>query len=129
MPAALLAGSFGRRDPGEEAVLSALVRALPGWEPIVTSREPARAAAAHGCDAVRESSGSAVARAAAQADAIVLAGGILEGVGEKDRRAATAALARACALVSAGHALGKPAAIVGVGTDRLAGRRRRAIAR
>lgn len=129
MPAALLAGSFGRRDPGEEAVLSALVRALPGWEPIVTSHEPADTEAAHGCHAVRESSGGAVARAAAQADAIVLAGGILERVGKPDGRTATAALARGCALVSASHALGKPAAIVGVGTDRLEGRRRRAIAR
>jgi polysaccharide pyruvyl transferase WcaK-like protein len=129
MPAALLAGSFGLRDPGEEAVLSALLRALPGWEPIVTSRDPAATEAEHGCTAVRDTSGAAIARVAARVDATVLAGGILEGVDGQDERTATTPLARACALVSASNALGKPTAMVGVGSGRLRGRRRRAMAR
>jgi polysaccharide pyruvyl transferase WcaK-like protein len=129
MPAALLAGSFGRRDPGEEAILAALVRALPGWDAIVTSSDPAETASVHGCDAVALDSGLAVGRAVARADATIIAGGMLEGFGEPGERAATASLGRAYALASTSSALGKPTAMLGVGAGRLASRRRRVLAR
>src|SRR4051794_993473 len=129
MPLALLAGSFGRRDPGEEAVLAALIRALPGWEPIVASRSPVETMAAHGCRAIPEQSRIAVGRAIAQADATVLAGGVLDELDLPHETVATAALTRVCALLSAAQALGKPAAVIGVGSPPFGSRRLRALAR
>src|SRR3954469_11524202 len=129
MPLALLAGSFGRRDPGEEAVLAALIRALPGWEPIVTSRSPVETMAAHGCRAIPDRSRIAVGRAIAQADATVLAGGVLDELDLPHETVATAALTRVCALLSAAQALGKPAAVIGVGSPPFGSRRLRALAR
>src|SRR5215218_890589 len=129
MPLALLAGSFGRRDPGEEAVLAALIRALPGWEPIVASGAPAETIATHGCRAIPDQSRIAVVRAIAQADATVLAGGVLDELGPPRERVSTAALTRVCALLFATQALGKPAAMIGVGSGPLRSRRRRTLAR
>src|SRR4051794_7259688 len=129
MPLALLAGSFGRRDPGEEAVLAALIRALPGWEPIVTSRSPVETMAAHGCRAIPDRSRIAVGRAIAQADATVLAGGVLDELDLPHETVATAALTRVCALLSAAQALGKPAALIGVGSAPFGSRRLRTLAR
>lgn len=129
MPAALLAGSFGLRDPGEEAILAALMRALPGWEPVVASHDPADTAAEHGCEAIPIAGGISVARAVGNADAAVVAGGMLEGFGERSESAATASLGRVYALLSGARTLGKPTALVGVGSGRLRSRRRRALAR
>jgi polysaccharide pyruvyl transferase WcaK-like protein len=129
MPLALLAGSFGRRDPGEEAVLETLIRALPGWDFVVASRSPSETAAAHGCRAVPDGSRVAVGRALAQADATVLAGGIIDELGTNGDSDATGVFTRVCALLSATQALGKPAALIGIGSAPLDGRRRRTLAR
>ena len=40
MPTAILAGAFGQRNPGDEALLDAFVAALPDWDVIATAVVP-----------------------------------------------------------------------------------------
>src|SRR6478672_10531276 len=84
MPDALLAGHFGPTDAGETATLGAFRRALPEWTPVLASSDPAATRAAHGCRTVDARRPLAVVRAAARADASVLAGWSI-GEGEEAR--------------------------------------------
>jgi polysaccharide pyruvyl transferase WcaK-like protein len=128
MPTALLAGAFGQRNPGDDALLEAFTAALDGWEVCATSSGwpagPAGAATVHSFER------AAVARRVAAADAVVFAGGtVFKPLRPASRRAPLDLLSRAVALGMGAKALGKPLALVGVGAAPLRGRRARMLAR
>ena len=51
MPDVVLAGAFGQRNPGDEALLRAFLGALPG-NVTVTSRDPIATRAIFGCETI-----------------------------------------------------------------------------
>lgn len=130
MPSVLLAGAFGQRNPGDEMLLAAFVRALPGWTAVATSRDPAGTQADHGIRAVAAGDAPAVARELAQADAVVFAGGtVFKLLAPTSGRRPLELLRNGLALATAARALGRPVALVGVGAGDLQGRRAAALAR
>lgn len=128
MPRVLLAGAFGQRNPGDDALLRAFIAALPGWQAVVPSQNPA-AVTAHEAVAVRTGP-YAAASAVLGVDAVVFAGGtVFKLLHESTGRGRYALLARGLALACAAHALGRPVALVGVGAATLPDRRSRALTR
>ena len=118
----LLAGAFGQGNPGDEALLRAFARALPGAELVATSSAPLSTAAEHGVGAVARHDAAAMARTLRAADAVVFAGGtIFKRLHPACGRPPLALLGRAVALAAATKALRKPLALVGVGVGRLDG--------
>src|SRR5690242_3997198 len=75
MATVLLAGAYGQCNPGDEALLSAFLRALPQHRVIATSADPAGTMATHGCEAVSSFDRSAIFRALFVADSVVMGGG------------------------------------------------------
>lgn len=113
MPTAVLAGAFGQRNPGDEALLDAFVDALPGWDVIATTAVPP-----HGrdTDTVPSDDPARVARAVARADAVVFAGGtVFKELSPRTRRPPLDLLQKGAALAYGAKALGKRLAMVGVG--------------
>lgn len=129
MPTALLAGAFGQRNPGDDALLEAFARALPEWDVVATVG--AHALPDDGAARVVSSAQPhRVARAAAMADAVVFAGGtVFKPLRRESRRPALDLLRRALALAYGAKALGKPLALVGVGAAPIASREGRLLAR
>jgi polysaccharide pyruvyl transferase CsaB len=120
VPTVLAAGAFGQRNPGDEALLSALLAGLPGWRVIATSADPRTTAAAHGCQAIKARNPAAIARAVSRSDAVVVAGGtVFKSLNPGTRRGRSALLRNALALIAAARAMGKPRAMIGVGADSL----------
>jgi polysaccharide pyruvyl transferase CsaB len=116
----LLAGAFGQGNPGDEALLSAFARALPDHVPVVASAAPAETNAKHGLGAVDRGDATAVARAVASSDAIVVAGGtVFKSLDPASGRGRSAALRSALALMATARAMGKARAMIGVGADAL----------
>jgi polysaccharide pyruvyl transferase WcaK-like protein len=116
----LLAGAFGQRNPGDDALLDAFVRELPGWSCVATSREPARTSARHAVAAVQSRAPRQVAGALRRADALVLAGGtVFKTLPHDGARHPHALLRNAVALAAAARLLGRRVALVGVGAGRL----------
>jgi polysaccharide pyruvyl transferase WcaK-like protein len=125
-----LAGAFGQGNPGDEALLAAFHRALPGHLPVAASSDPAGTIAAHGVEAVRRDDIARVAHAIARSDAVVVAGGtVFKALHPSSGRPALALLRQAAALAAVTKALRKPLALVGVGADTLYGRAARRLAR
>jgi polysaccharide pyruvyl transferase WcaK-like protein len=113
MPTALLAGAFGQRNPGDEALLDAIIDALPDWDVIATASVPP-----HGrdTDTVRSDDPTKVARAVTRADAVVFAGGtVFKELSPRTRRPPLDLLQKGAALAYGAKALGKRLAMVGVG--------------
>lgn len=130
MSSVLLAGAFGQGNPGDEALLSAFKHGLPDWNVVATSDDPAGTAYQHDVDAVDRHRVVDVARLAAKADGVVLAGGtVFKVLHPACGRRPGALLRRALALCVGARALGKPLALVGVGASPMSGRGRRQIAR
>jgi polysaccharide pyruvyl transferase WcaK-like protein len=129
MATALLAGAFGQRNPGDDAVLEAVVRALPGWDTVATTRQ--RLVAGDGARAtVCAQEPANVARTVANADAVVFAGGtIFKTLPAHTRRGPLDLLRNGLALAYAAKALGKPLALVGVGAAPIASRSGQVLAR
>jgi polysaccharide pyruvyl transferase WcaK-like protein len=120
MPSALLAGAFGQRNPGDDALLEAFSGALDGWDLTATIAPGAPAAALAGCVPVRSDDAVAVARAVTRADAVVFAGGTtFKALGPQCGRAPLSLLRRGLALAAGATALGRPLALVGVGAGAL----------
>ena len=71
----LIAGASGQRNPGDEAILGAFLRALPDHDVVVTSRDPAGTEATHGCRAVDVRRPATVAATLRRCDAVVFGGG------------------------------------------------------
>lgn len=128
MPTALLAGAFGQRNPGDEALLSAFLDALPGWDSIVPAANPA--AVADRRARVVPATARATLGALRASDAVVFAGGtVFKVLDAATGRAPHALLARGLALARGARLLERPVALVGVGAGALPGRRSRALAR
>ncbi|HET6506874.1 MAG TPA: polysaccharide pyruvyl transferase family protein [Baekduia sp.] len=120
MPTAVLAGAFGQRNPGDDALLSAFAAGLEGWDLTATAAFGAPESALAGCTPVRSDDPVAVARAVARADAVVFAGGtVFKTLGSACGRPPLSLLRRALALASGASALGRPLAMVGVGAGAL----------
>jgi polysaccharide pyruvyl transferase WcaK-like protein len=121
MPSAVLAGAFGQRNPGDDALLAAFARTLDGWELTATAAPGAPESALAGCERVASDDPVAVARAVARADAVVFAGGtIFKTLGPScGGRAPLSLLRRALAMAAGARALGRPLAMVGVGVGAL----------
>src|SRR5919107_2548616 len=77
MAALLLAGAFGQRTPGDEALLSAFVEGLPGHALVATSVDPVHTETAHGIEAIQSRDVRAVARRMRSVDGVALAGGTI----------------------------------------------------
>ena len=119
----LLAGAFGQGNPGDEALLTAFVDALPGAELLATSSAPEETEARHGLPALARHDVRALARALRAADAVVFAGGtIFKRLHPSSGRPPLALLARGAALAGAVKAQRKLLAIVGAGAGPLDGR-------
>jgi polysaccharide pyruvyl transferase WcaK-like protein len=113
VPTAVLAGAFGQRNPGDEALLDAFIQALPDWDVIVTAGVPP-----HGRDteSVPSEDATRVARAVTRADAVVFAGGtVFKELPSRTRRPPLDLLQKGTALAYGAKALGKRFAMVGVG--------------
>jgi polysaccharide pyruvyl transferase WcaK-like protein len=130
MPTVLLAGAFGQRDPGDEAVLAAFVAALPEWRVVATSSQPDLTIATHGCGAVRARDRRALGRALLDVDAVVFAGGtVFTTLRPSTGRSPHDRLTWAMLLAAGGQATGKPVAMLGVGAGTLPDSRARWLAR
>jgi polysaccharide pyruvyl transferase WcaK-like protein len=126
----LLAGAFGQGNPGDEALLGAFVRALPGAALAATSSAPAATGREHGIAAVARHDPVAMLRAVRAADAVVFAGGtIFKRLHPSCGRPPLALLARAATLALALKALRRPLALVGVGAGDLRSEPARRLAR
>jgi polysaccharide pyruvyl transferase WcaK-like protein len=124
----VLAGAFGQRNPGDDALLDAFAQALAGHEIIATSSAPATSVP--GCDVVAPGDPTAVMRRVRAADAVVFAGGtIFKELRPATGRAPMDLLARALAMGFGTRALGKQLALVGVGAAPLRRGRSRLLAR
>ncbi len=130
MPTVLLAGAFGQRNPGDEALLQAFLAAMPGWHAIATSRDPEGTAARHGCEAVSATDAGAVVTAVRHADAVVLAGGtVFKTLHPSTGRRPNELLRNAALLTWGARATSKPVAMIGVGAGSLSSWRARRLAR
>jgi polysaccharide pyruvyl transferase WcaK-like protein len=128
VPTALLAGAFGQRNPGDEALLTSFIDALPGWTTIVPAADPAAVVDRRG-RAIRSTAPDALSAARA-ADAVVFAGGtVFKTLAPSTGRHPHALLARGVALARGARLLGRPVALVGVGAGQLPDRRARLLAR
>jgi len=121
MPSALLAGAFGQRNPGDEALLDAFLASLPErWSGVATTSTPAATAAIHGCAVVDARRPAAVARTLLASDAVVFAGGtVFKALHASSGRRRGALLRNAALVAVASKALGRPVALVGVGVGDL----------
>ncbi len=131
MPIAMLAGAFGQRNPGDEALLRAFLAALPpGWDAVVTSATPRETAAAYGVRAVSSTDGRAVARTVLAADAVVFAGGtVFKPLSPATGRPPLDLLAKALAVAGLARLTHTRLAMVGVGAAPLPSRRARLLSR
>jgi polysaccharide pyruvyl transferase WcaK-like protein len=129
MPRALIAGAFGQRNPGDDALLVAFSSALPGWDVVAPSTCPA---AIHCGDPVTAVPNSPrhVAGALLSSDALVLGGGtVFKLLGRSTGRRPHDLMMRGVVLARSARALGMPVALVGVGASALPDSRSRALAR
>jgi polysaccharide pyruvyl transferase WcaK-like protein len=130
MAAVVLAGAFGQRNPGDEALLSAFVEALPGHDLVATSADPLLTETGHGISAVHSRDVRTVARRVAGAEGVVMAGGtIFKTLHPACGRPPLALLRSARALTLGTAARRIPLAAVGVGVGSLHGDRARALAK
>jgi polysaccharide pyruvyl transferase WcaK-like protein len=124
----VLAGAFGQRNPGDDALLESFAQALAGHELVATSSTPV--SGVPGCEVVTPSDPTAVMRRVRSADAVVFAGGtIFKELRPATGRAPMDLLARALAMGFGTRALGKSLALVGVGAAPLHRGRSRLLAR
>jgi polysaccharide pyruvyl transferase WcaK-like protein len=118
-----LAGAFGQGNPGDEALLTAFLRALGHLKPVVSTCDPAGTASTHGVSVVERDDVARVGREIARADAVVVAGGtIFKTLHPSCGRPPLSLLRRTAALAAFTRALRKPLALIGVGAVPLRGR-------
>jgi polysaccharide pyruvyl transferase CsaB len=126
MATVLLAGAYGQRNPGDEALLTSFVQALSGHEVIATSIDPDTTRDVHGCDAVSSLDRRGVIGALLRADALVMGGGtVFKSLHPSTGRAPHELLRNASLLTLAARAASRPVLFVGVGAAPLASPRER----
>ncbi|MEA2294986.1 MAG: hypothetical protein QOE86_2625 [Solirubrobacteraceae bacterium] len=126
----LALGAFGQGNPGDEALLAALRRALPGQRVLAASADPIATAAEHDIPAVERTDLRGVARRLREADAVVVTGGtIFKTLHPSTGRRPLSLLRRTAAIAAAARAARRPLALVGVGAAPLESRGARALAR
>jgi polysaccharide pyruvyl transferase WcaK-like protein len=126
----LLAGAFGQRNPGDEALLASFVDALRAWPLVATTSDPIQTESEHGIAAVNARDARAVARAVGRAEGVVFAGGtVFKTLHARSGRRPLELLRNGLAVAAATSAAGVPLALMGVGAAPLATRRARALAR
>jgi polysaccharide pyruvyl transferase WcaK-like protein len=126
----LALGAFGQGNPGDEALLAALCRALPGHSIQAASTDPAATAAEHGIAAVDGGDVPGVLRRLVRADAIVVAGGtIFKSLHPSCGRRRLSLLRRTAAMAAAARLARRPLALIGVGAAPLEGRAAGGLAR
>jgi polysaccharide pyruvyl transferase WcaK-like protein len=126
----LLAGAFGQRNPGDEALLAAFVEALGDRPLVATTSDPVQTESEHGIQAVHARDPRAVARAVGRAQGVVFAGGtIFKTLHPRSGRRPLELLRNSLGVCAAARAAGVPLALAGVGAAPLATRRARALAR
>src|SRR3954471_18693855 len=77
MAAVLLAGAFGQRNPGDEALLRAFVEGLPDHALVATSVDPVHTESRHGIEAIQSRDVRSVARRCAGGGGARRGGGLL----------------------------------------------------
>lgn len=128
MPRVLLAGAFGQRNPGDDALLRAFSAALPGWQAVVPCENP-DAVAAPDVQAIPNGP-HAVLAALARSDAVAFAGGtVFKTLPATTGRRAYSLLHRGLVLARAARSAGRPVALAGVGAASLPDAKARAAAR
>jgi polysaccharide pyruvyl transferase WcaK-like protein len=126
----LLAGAFGQRNPGDEALLASFVDELRSWPLIATTSDPVRTEAEHGIATVSAQDPRAVARAVGRAEGVVFAGGTtFKTLHPRSGRRPLELLRNGLAVAAAARAAGVPVALMGVGAAPLPTRRARALTR
>jgi polysaccharide pyruvyl transferase WcaK-like protein len=126
----LLAGAFGQRNPGDEALLAAFVDALRGWPLVATTSDPVLTESEHGIGTVSAQDPRAVAREIGRAQGVVFAGGTtFKLLHPRSGRRPLELLRNGLGVAAAARAAGAPFALVGVGAAPLPTRRSRALAR
>lgn len=130
MPTVLLAGAFGQRNPGDDALLSAFAAALPNWRTVApTGNAAALTDRATGVQPVPNTA-IGTARALHACDAVVFAGGtVFKVLDPSTGRRPHALLTRALLLARSARGLRRPVALVGVGAGRLPDRTAQRLAR
>jgi polysaccharide pyruvyl transferase WcaK-like protein len=130
MAAVLLAGAFGQRNPGDEALLRAFVEGLPDHALVATSVDPVHTESRHGIEAIQSRDVRSVARRVTSVDGVVLAGGtIFKTLHPASGRPPLALLRSARALTLGTAAQRVPVAGLGLGVGTMHGNRARALAR
>jgi polysaccharide pyruvyl transferase WcaK-like protein len=125
----VLAGAFGQRNPGDEALLKAFLRTLPGWSPIATSSHPLDTRQEHGCEAVNVGDPVALARVVQEARAVVFVGALCNVLCPHAGRRPDKSLRRAVAIALGAKAVRKSVALLAVGVGSLPTARLRSLAR
>lgn len=118
MSTVLLCGAFGQRNPGDDALLSAVARAVVDHDLIVPT-----VGSTPGTARAVPPTASAVGRTLRHVDAVVVGGGtVFKTLHPSSGRHPLGLLARTAALHAATRARGIPFALVGVGVGELRGR-------
>lgn len=126
----LALGAFGQGNPGDEALLAALRRALPAHQVVAATADPIATTAEHGIPAVGRGDLRGVARHLRAADAVVVTGGtIFKTLHPSTGRRPLSLLRRTVAMALATRTARRPLALVGVGAAPLHGRAASALAR
>ena len=128
VPTVLLAGAFGQGNPGDESVLHAFLDALDGCDIYATTRGRQRTCGA-GFRRVPSDDRMAVARAALEADLVIVTATVFKTLHPSTNRHPHALLLNTLALTAAARAVGKPAIFAGVGAGTLEDTRARLLAR
>jgi polysaccharide pyruvyl transferase WcaK-like protein len=119
-PTVLVAGAFGQRNPGDEALLAAFLRALGDVDVTVASADPEQTAAEHGVRAISSSSKRALQYAVNRSSALVFAGGtIFKTLPASTGRPPLSLLRNALAISSYARLRGCSVLMVGVGAGTL----------
>jgi polysaccharide pyruvyl transferase WcaK-like protein len=115
-----VAGAFGQQNPGDEALLTAFLRALQDTDVTVTSCDPERTTAEHGVPAISSSSRRALQHAVSRSSALVFAGGtIFKTLPASTGRPPLSLLRNALAMSSYARLRGGTVLMVGVGAGTL----------
>jgi polysaccharide pyruvyl transferase WcaK-like protein len=119
-PSVLVAGAFGQHNPGDEALLTAFLRALADTDVTVASSDPEQTTADHGVRVISSTSTRALQHAVSRASALVFAGGtIFKTLPASTGRPPLSLLRNALAISSYARLRGCTVLMVGVGAGAL----------